>query len=342
MGMLKAIRLRAFVSVLLACGLSLASSATVGAANSTRSTHRPKARAAASLLVGVADEHTEMFSDRLWQQLHTKVTRYIVPYDAVAHPSTLAQATAWIHAAEGQHQQILVAFYHSEYSPTRMPSVGVYTNLTRKFIKRFPRVHQYQPWNEANRGNIRYKGESFNSPTAAAAAKYYQALRRVCLGCTVLGLDILDQPEVASSLAYLAEFKAEIRHLGVPMPTFWGLHNYSDTNRFSSSRTRAVIAAVPGEVWLTETGGVVQFGGAFPNYRGSGLSRAAKALSYMFGLAWSNSRVKRLYIYQWSGSTHAAIFDAGLTDYRHRPRLGYVVVCAHAHAAKCKVKVSAH
>src|ERR1700691_6393685 len=85
------------------------------------------------------------------------------------------------------------------------------------------------------------------------------------------------------------------------MPSIWGLHNYSDTNRYSGSRTRAILAAVPGQVWRTETGGIVQFGSDFPNKKGSGLTRAAKALSYMFKIAASSSRIKRLYIYDWTG-----------------------------------------
>ena len=114
------------------------------------------------------------------------------------------------------------------------------------------------------------------------------------------------------------------------------------SNRFSSTRTRAILAAVPGDVWLTETGGIVKFGGAFPNNRGSGLSRAAKALGYMFGLASTNTRIRRLYVYQWTGGTSSTIFDSGLTDARHHPRPGYVIVCAHMHVAHCRVKVSSH
>ena len=62
----------------------------------------------------------------------------------------------------------------------------------------------------------------------------------------------------------------------------------------------------------------------------------------MFGLASSNSQIKRLYVYEWTGAGQSAIFDAGLTDYRHSPRPGYVVVCIHMHASNCKVKVSTH
>jgi hypothetical protein len=335
-------RLRA--AALLLCGSSLALGATVGvsAGSTAGAPHQARAHLAASFQAGVADEKTEMFSDALWQRLHTHITRYIVPYDAVVRPYSLSLARVWIAAAEAKHQQVLVAFYHSEYTPTRMPSIATYEHDTNKFIKLFPNVRQYQPWNETNRGNVRYTYERFNSPTAVESAKYYQALRRVCSHCTILGLDILDQAEVGPTLTYIGQFKAELHHLRVPTPTLWGLHNYSDTNRFSSARTRAILAAVPGQVWLTETGGIVKFGGAFPNSRGSGLSRAAKALGYMFALASTNSRIKRLYIYEWSGGTQSTIFDAGLTDAHHHPRPGYIIVCAHMHVAHCKVKVSSH
>jgi len=334
-----------FAAALLLCVCSLALGAAVGvpaalSAGSKSRSHAPRAHAAASFQTGIADEGTEMFSDPLWQQLHTHITRYIAPYDTAVRGYSLMKATAWIHAAEAQHQQVLVAFYHSEYTPTRMPSIGTYEQDTKKFMQLFPRVHLYQPWNETNRGNVRYTYEKFNSPTAVESAKYYQALRHVCPKCTILGLDILDQNQVGPTLAYVAEFKAELRHLRVPTPTLWGLHNYSDTNRFSSERTRAILGAVPGDVWLTETGGIVKFGGAFPNYRGSGLARAAKALGFMFAIASSQPRIKRLYIYDWTGGTSSTIFDSGLTDAHHRPRPGYVIVCAHLHGAHCKVKVS--
>ena len=285
-----------------------------------------------------------MFSSPLWKQLHTRITRYIAPYDAAVRPYSLTLATRWIKAAEAAHQQVLVAFYHSEYTPTRMPSIKAYEQDTKKFMKDFPRVHQYQPWNETNRGNVRYSYEKYNSPTAAESAKYYQALRHVCPHCTILGLDILDQNQVGPTLAYIAKFKAELRHLRVPTPTLWGLHNYSDTNRFSSVRTRAVLAAVPGYIWLTETGGIVKFGGAFPNRHGEGLKRATKALGFMFAIASSRSRIKRLYIYQWTGASTSTIFDSGLTDAHHRPRPGYVVVCDYLlrNSHRCRVPVSNH
>jgi hypothetical protein len=201
-------------------------------------------------------------------------------------------------------------------------------------------VRQYQAWDEANRGNVPHL---FSSPSARATAQYYQALRRVCRTCTVIGLDVLDQNRTGPTIQYIEEFKREIGRLRTVMPSIWGLHDYADVNRFESWRTREVSRVLGGQVWLTETGGIVQFGGAFPNRHGSGLARAASVIRYTFALAASqSSRIKRLYLYDWSGGNSSTRFDAGLTDSHHRPRSGYVVVCRTLHAKKCSVKVSAH
>ncbi len=295
----------------------------------------PRAHAASTYFTGVGDESLEMFTDPNWIQLRTKIARYIVPYDAAVRSYSLDKAKLWIKAAEAKHQQILIAFYHSEYTPTKMPSVASYQHDVQKFVKLFPKVRQYQSWDEANRGNIR---GVLASPSASAAARYYQALLRVCKGCTVLGLDVLDANNISPTLQYISEFKREVGKLRTVMPKIWGLHNYSDINRLESWRTATLVQALGGQTWLTETGGLVKFGGAFPNRNGSGLRRASKVLSYMFNVAAAHARIKRLYIYDWTGGTASTRFDAGLTDAHHVPRPGYVTVCRKLHGAKCNVK----
>jgi hypothetical protein len=321
-----------------ALALALALLALAGGAQSALGRSSRASRSSGpSHLTGVGDEQTTMFASLYWQRLHTRIARYIAPYDAAVKPYSLAKATAWIKAAEAAHQQVLVAFYHSEYTPTQMPSVAVYERDVQRFVKLFPKVRQYQPWDEANRGNVPHL---FSSPSAVAAAKYYQALERVCHGCTIVGLDVLDQDYVGPTLGYIEEFKREVYRLKTVMPTLWGLHNYSDTNRFSSGRTRAILAILPGQVWLTETGGIVKLGASFPNKHGSGLARAARALKFMFAIASSFPKIKRLYIFQWSGAAASARFDAGLVDVHGKPRPGYVVVCRQLHASHCNVPVA--
>jgi hypothetical protein len=334
------VALATICAVLAALALTLGHAAAAGATSATSAKAGPRAHAASTYFTGLGDEKPEMFTDPNWLQLRTKIARYIVPYDAVAHSYSLDKAKVWIKAAEAAHQQILIAFYHSEYTPTRLPSVALYQRYVQKFIKLFPKVRQYQSWNEANRGNIR---GVLASPSAGASARYYQALLRVCRGCTAIGLDVLDANNISPTLRYISEFKREIGKLRTIMPKIWGLHNYSDINRLESWRTRELVRAMGGQTWLTETGGIVKFGGAFPNRNGSGLRRAAKVLSFMFSVAASQARIKRLYIYDWTGGNATTRFDAGLTDNHHVPRPGYVTVCRKLHGAKCNIKrVSNH
>jgi hypothetical protein len=300
---------------------------------------KPRAHAAATYLTGVGDEQPLMFANPLWQQLHTKIARYIAPYDAAVRGDELAQARSWIRAAEAQHVEILVAFYHSEHTPTKLPSVSTYQKDVAKFVKDFPHVRQYQSWDEANRGNIK---NQLASPSAVSAAKYYQALKRVCPGCTVIGLDVLDAASITPTLRYISEFKREVVRLHTVMPKIWGLHNYSDINRLQSWRTRGLIKAFGGQVWLTETGGLVKFAPYFPNRNGAGLTRASKVLKFMFSLASGHRQIARLYIYNWTGGTSSTRFDAGLMNAHDQPRPGYVVVCKQLHAASCAVKTASN
>lgn len=298
--------------------------------------------ASQAYLTGVAGQDAAMFVNPYYTQLIARqaashrISRYIAPYDVAngnrRNVAFLNEFINWYRHAQADHVQMLVAFYHSEISPTRMPSVATYRSDVQRFVKEFPAVRAWQPWNEANRGYIPH---ALASPSASASAAYYKALRTVCRGCTIVGLDILDQDDVQPTLTYIAQFKRALSRLRVPLPRLWGLHNYSDTNRFSSSRTRAILRVVPGQVWLTETGGIVKFGAAFPNKRGSGVRRAAKALAYMFRIAGAYRQITRLYIFQWSGATSRARFDAGLLDPRGVPRPGYVVVCRQLHAKRC-------
>jgi hypothetical protein len=309
----------------------------LAAPSATGSAQAPRAHAASSYMTGIGDEDAHMFRNSLWTRLNTKTVRYIAPYDAVEHRASLNRAITFIQLAEATHQKVLVAFYHSEYHPTKLPGVAQYQHDVKKFIKLFPNVRQYQSWDEANRGNV---PRAFSSPSAGAAARYYQALIRVCAHCTVIGLDVLDSATIGPTLTYIAEFKREIGHLHTVMPKIWGLHNYSDVNRLESWRTRELVHALGGQVWLTETGGIVKFGGAYPNRNGSGLTRAAKVLKYMFIVAATQPQVKRIYIYNWTGGSSSTRFDAGLMNAHEQPRAGYVVVCRKLHAVSCAAKLA--
>jgi hypothetical protein len=279
------------------------------------------------LQTGIGDNSPKMFGSPYYQVLHTTISRYIAPYDVADRPSDLAAVNAWITAAEAQHVAPLIAFYHSRSQPNRLPSVARYALEIKRFIVLHPQITVYTAWNEANRGTAAAPGEdSVRGPSPGQAAGYYLALKRACSRCTIVGLDVLDSTNVASTIRYIHAFQRDVHGNA---PKIWGLHNYSDTNRFRNKGTNAVLAAVRGQVWLTETGGVVKFGSEFPNRHGSGLRRAKRAIAYAFKLAESNRRIMRLYIFNWFGAAGTARFDAGLMDSHGKPRPSYAVVRAH-------------
>lgn len=274
-------------------------------------------------LYGFSEQQASMFANPLYQDLKkVKIARYIAPYDVAADTDApgrdLAIFKAWYDAALKAGDKMLVSFYVNRDKPTVLPSSADYKRKMKAFRTVFPRVESISPWNEANK---KAPGR-FANPTAKQAATFYKVARSVFKGKKIVGLDVLDENNVKPTVKYVKAFK---RALGTtPQPKIWGLHNYSDTNRFGSNRTAAVLKATGrGEVWLTETGGIVRFGNGFPYNE----ARAKKALSFMFKLAKSNPRLKRLYIYQWHGDKPGALFDAGVVDAAGlTPRPAYAVI----------------
>ena len=153
-------------------------------------------------------------------------------------------------------------------------------------------------------------------------------MRAECDGCTVVAGDVLDQPGMTR---YLAAYRRGLDG----SPTIWGLHNYADANRFRKSGLSALLKAVPGEIWLTETGGIVAFGRAFPRNE----RRAARALQYAFDLAVKTPRVRRIYLYNWTGGKPGDRFDAGIVGPDGKPRPAYGSCARRWRAERARARV---
>ncbi|HUB75921.1 MAG TPA: hypothetical protein VL977_02640 [Solirubrobacteraceae bacterium] len=310
--------------------LALAAIAALGGtALGSTGRHAPRAHAASKRLVGIGDENPLMFSSPEWQALHVSIARYFTAWNVATgdDPTDLFYLRSWLAAAQAAGVQPLVSFYHNDTTPEQMPSVAAYTQAMQDFVAMFPTVKILSPWNEVNRGNVREPGDSYDSPTPKEAAEYYLALKRVCPTCTIVGLDVLDSTTPSATIAYINAFKHDVgkKH----MPHIWGLHNYSETNRFEDNGTKAMLRDVPGQLWLTETGGLAKLKPSFP----FNLKRQARATKYMFALADSSSRIKRLYIYSWfpGGSSE---FDAGLVNAAGEPRASFCAVYEHIRGKK--------
>jgi len=272
------------------------------------------------LVVGIGDQKAETFDDPLFvRDLHVRRGRLNTPWNAVfTEPERLE---GWLAAARREGVEPVVAFERARGSncpndPCVLPSRSEYENAFRVFRRRFPWVRIVQPWNEANSGT---------QPTGKApaqAAEFYEIVRRHCRGCTVPAADVLDS---ANMRRWVRRFLAA---LDGRTPRLWGLHNYADTNRFRDQGTSAFLRLVPGEVWITESGGIVSFTTAdgravFPPDE----RRAARAVRYMFRLALEHrARIKRVYVYQWRIDFPGNRFDAGLVGPDGKPRPALAVV----------------
>jgi hypothetical protein len=282
---------------------------------------------------GISDQVPTSFKSPLFQPLGFSAARYITPYDVMQLPAGSPDRVAlsqWVANSGGQ--DLLVSFEHSHTHgrERHVPSVAEYSKAIKLFLRAYPKVKSISPWNEADRCQRKvgsgstafYVGQPIcHNPKAAAG--YYKATRKACASlhrkCTIVALDVLDQNSVKQAVAYVKGFLKYAK----PFPSVWGIHNYSDTNRFSTKRTKALLKATrKGQVWLTETGGIVKFGTAFP----FDPKRAAKALGCMFTIAKSSSRIKRLYIYNFSAAQPNSDFDAGLVNPDGSKRPGWDVV----------------
>ena len=272
-------------------------------------------------LLAIADQKPETFSDPRFRDLGVTRTRLNTPWNSVfTEPARLA---AWLDSARAAGLEPLVAFERARgqpcpAQPCRLPPIGAYERAIRAFRARYPWVRLLQPWNEAN---------SATQPTGKhpeRAAAYYESVKRICPGCIVTGADLLDSGNLPR---WLARFRAALHG---PVPRLWGLHNYTDSNRFRSTGTRRMLGLVPGEVWLTEAGGIVSFttadGRAALPYDEA---RAARATRYLLRLGRLSPRIRRIYIYQWKIDFGGNRFDAGLVNPDGRPRPALGVIARH-------------
>lgn len=267
--------------------------------------------------VGIGDQYPQLFANADYQALHVKRVRYLVPWDFQREAFQKPEIQAYLDAAKASHDEVLVAFtasrgcyrngHYSKKKHCRAPSNKKYGKSIKAFRKAFPQIKHFQPWNEINH----VSQPTYKSPKRAAG--YYKTLRRYCKRhCTIVAADILDS---SNAIRYVKKFQRYTRH---QHPKLWGLHNYSDTNRYRSRITTKFLRAVPGKVWLTETGGLVKF---LPHFKYS-TSRANKATKYMFKLAdryskkrhGMRSRIDRLYPYSFFGQVNSkkTRFDSGL------------------------------
>jgi hypothetical protein len=276
------------------------------------------APAAASPAFGIGEQDASMFASPRFADLQVRHARVVVGWDALRNDWERADLDAWMAGAQRAGVRVLLGFGHSraEDRERMLPTPRAFRREFEAFRARYPAVTDFIAWNEGNHSSQ----PTWRHPRRAAA--YFDAIVDACRHCRVVAADVLDWPNMTS---WLRAFRRAAKH----RPRIWGMHNYIDANRFRASGTRRLLRAVKGDVWFTETGGLVARlqRGRDPRVIRHTLSHAARATAWVFRLARLSRRVKRVYLYHWTPATAlGATWDSALLDRLGRPRPAFSVV----------------
>jgi hypothetical protein len=291
----------ALIAVLLSCLAVMAS--TAGAATVTPVTGKLKVK------VGIADQKPDGFADARLRGLGLRYARLSVAWDALKSVGETARLDAWVAGARSMGAEPLITFARpTGPSGRKPPTAAAFKTQFLRFHARYPDVKTYSAWNEANQCG------TGTCKKPELVVKYWDAIRKNCPGCKVLAADLLDQDNAISwSRAFRRAAKVE--------PKYWGLHDYIDANRGQTTRTKALLRVVPGEVWLTEIGGLVARRNGSKIKLPQGKVHAANATKFIFQkLARVSKRITRIYFYHWDSLTSHDSWDSAFIGSDNVPR----------------------
>jgi hypothetical protein len=131
--------------------------------------------AAGAVVIGIGDGNPAMFSDPRFLALHVTTARDVIPWDIVtrrADKGDLQRFRVWLNAAEKDHVSPLISFGADYTNPAAnyVPTVAQYKKAVSAFLKKFPQIKDYTPWNEPDFSYRRLAKEP------ALAANYFNTL----------------------------------------------------------------------------------------------------------------------------------------------------------------------
>jgi hypothetical protein len=295
----------------------------------------PASASAVNIRVGIGDQSPAMFANSSYKQLGLHLTRYFIEWNAIDNPDQLRKADVFVAAAKANGVSTLMHISTADIKngTPKLPSVRAYRQKVGALITRYKAqgVKDWGAWNEAN-----HKTQP-TSKSPRSAALFFGEMRKLCTGCTIVALDVLDQAGVEKYVADFFRFAgtnaARVRVVGI--------HNYSEVNRKLTKKRKASesVKKYPGTLriiqavqkankkvkfWYTETGGLTKQGTAFP----CDDARAADRTQYMFTLAKRyQNYFQRLYTYNWTPSDvcEESDFDGGLVNVDGTLRPAYSV-----------------
>ncbi|WP_354701281.1 hypothetical protein DSM112329_01593 [Paraconexibacter sp. AEG42_29] len=308
----------AVLGLVLAGGLPAPGPATATAAAATKAKVKAQPKLRPGLAIGIADQKLAMFSDPKFLQLGLHKVRRVVPWDAMSVDFETPEVDAWIAAARLAKVRPLISFGHSRVEGQRRvaPSPARLVEEFRKFRERYPEVKEFATWNEPN-----LCGEPLcHKPELAA--RYYDALTAECPSCTILAAEVLDGPTMKK---WVTAFMRHVKRT----PKVWGVHNYVDANRLQTTGTSDLLKLVKGDLWFTETGGIVKRRTTKNKLVGfpETAAHAGLAVRWIFDrLVPLSPRIKRVYLYNWNSGGPLDSWDSALFDHTGKARPAFRVL----------------
>jgi hypothetical protein len=278
----------------------------------------PPVKGALKAQIGIADQKADIFTDPRFKKLKLKTARRSVAWDALQYDWQVADLDAWMNGARRAGVTPIITFARSRIGSRRhmKPTAAQIRKAFVAFRARYPWAKSFVASNESNH---------FGEPTGRnpkLAAQHYKAMRSACKTCKIAGATLLDQPNLVSWA------RSFVRH-AKETPKYWALHNYVSANRFDSTRTRELLLAVKGQIWLTEVGGLVKRRTKDAPGKAKlkeGISHQARVTRYIFDhLVRVSPRISKVFVYHWNAGGPTASWDSGLLSAAGAPRPAFTV-----------------
>lgn len=323
---------------LLACLIAAVAAAALFAGGALARGHRghgpllattaSNVRIAGRVPFGIGDQDPAIFQDPRFIWLGIRFARVVVPWDAMRHHSDLVRAEEWLNAAHAAGIEPLVAFNQSSGHQHLLPVMSSYKGAVSAFMRRFPWVNHYQPWNEENQA-----GQPTTGSHARRAAEYFNWLNSACHKCTVTAADLLDGPSMAGWLRTFLKYAHN--------PRLWGLHPYFELHDGGSAGLGTMERMVKGQIWLTEAGlPMWRYVHNQRHFDFTSMKEQVTAVRRLLSMVRGSGRITRIYYYQWRAPFsrsrtenqirhHRAVeeaWDSGLLNPDCSPRPTFIAV----------------
>jgi hypothetical protein len=267
------------------------------------------AAANAKVTVGISDNGPAMFSSPTFQRLHATTVRDMVFWNiaVMKNKRYLNQLKVWLGAAKAARVAPMISFAGNG---NLIPSVRVYTSAVRTFMRMFPQVKIYTPWNEPD---WIFRPKLSNNPKLAAS--YFNVLVKYCKHCTIVAGDVYRAAN--QGLAKWVKTYSKGLH---SKPAAWAIHPYNDVRTHKTLQIQALQSVTKGPIWFDEISGVLTRG--HWQYKNQSAAAAGRDEKFLFTLPKRFHRIARIYHYQWQG-TPAAPWDSGVLNPNGSPRPAY-------------------